>query len=182
MLLMMEQAGLEDRIDGTGIEIINRPPDQMMISLKQKQIDAALVPEPWATVAVTGEDAPAKVLVPWDAVEPGGKELPVTILVANQRLIQYHEDILQMILKVNRDAVRWMTDEPQASIGLIQDQLKQLTGKKIDTALLESAFSHMGASERIDHERIGELADVALRAGYIKDPERLAGLIYDPEK
>jgi NitT/TauT family transport system substrate-binding protein len=150
-----------------------------MISLKQKQIDAALVPEPWATVATSGEDAPARVMIPWDEIPPGNAQVPTTIMVANHRLIHYHETILERLLNVHQETVEWMQQHPQESILLIQSQIKQLTGKKIELELLNKAYANMQLTTTIQPQYVQELSDMAVRAGYIRKKELTDGLIWN---
>jgi NitT/TauT family transport system substrate-binding protein len=47
--LLLKEAGLNAGKDKSGVEIIARAPADTLVAMKQKEVDATLIPEPWGT-------------------------------------------------------------------------------------------------------------------------------------
>lgn len=171
---ILTDAGLKDKARGGAVEIIQAAPADMVILFTLKQIDAALVPEPWGVILE--EKVGARLVLDWDQVWRGGN-YPTTVLLVSQKFRDRHPELLQKFLKGHREAIRYIQQEPEESIRIVNRQIKKLTKKELDAEVLEKAFSRNRVTSTVDPDVIKEFADLAAKAGYIPEDANLEGLM-----
>ncbi|RED60251.1 ABC transporter substrate-binding protein [Cohnella lupini] len=165
--LLLEQEGIKVTTDSSGAEIITRAPADTLVAMRQKEIDAALVPEPWGTQMV--QEGTAQILVDWDKIPPNNGDYPLTLMAANDKFIKDHRDLAKAAIEANLEAIRFIQDDPTKSYELVSNELKELTGKGMDTDLIKSALDHLKLTHEVDADAINLMAKVSFDAGYIKD-------------
>jgi NitT/TauT family transport system substrate-binding protein len=164
--LLLEQHGLKVTTDNTGVQIIARAPADTLIAMRQKEVDATLIPEPWGTQME--KEGVGKVIVNWDKIPPNDGNYPLTIMVAGDKFLKEHRDLAVKAVKANLQGIDFIRKNPEKSYEIINNQLKQLSGKGMDTELIKAALSRMKLSSDVSKEAIEEMAKVSIDAGYIK--------------
>ncbi len=81
-------------------------PAQMVLSLKAGRLDAAFLPEHYATVA---EALGFKMLLESGEVWPG---MPGSVLVVRRQLLDKHPETVEKLVKVSREAAGWIDENP----------------------------------------------------------------------
>jgi len=165
--LLLKQEGVKVTTDNSGAQIIARAPADTLIALRQKEVDATLIPEPWGTQIES--QGIGKVLVPWDKIPPNNGDYPLTILVASDKFLSEHKDLAKAAIKANLQAIDFINASPDQAYELINKQLSKLSGKGMDTALIKAALSHLKLTGDVNKSAIEEMAKVSIDAGYIKD-------------
>jgi len=112
------------------------------------------------------------VIVPWDQIPPNKGNYPLTILVASDKFLKEHREAAKQAVKANAEAVDFIKANPEQSYDLINNRLKELSGKGMDIELIKAALSHLNLTTDVSKEAIEEMAGVSIDAGYIKDVKK----------
>lgn len=178
--LLIQEQGLKVTADKSGVQLIAMAPADTLTAMKQGQVDAALLPEPWGT-QITNEGI-GDIAVEWDQIPPNKGNYPLTIIVSSDDFLKEHRNLAKSVLLANEDAIKFIKDSPDDTYSLVSDELKELTGKGLDAELIKATLSHLSLTTNIDQDALTIMAQVAVDAGYIKgvgaDGLDLAGL-YD---
>lgn len=164
MLLQQESISLGRGAGST--HLIVRSPSDALISFRQKEIDAALVPEPWGTQIERA--GLGKVVVDWQAIPPNHGDYPTVIMVASDTFIERHRDIVKGAIKANMDGIAFIQNNPEQAYELINNRLKQYSGKGMDKGLIKASLSRMRPTTDVDVKVMEEMARVSIAARYIK--------------
>ncbi|WP_442601888.1 ABC transporter substrate-binding protein [Paenibacillus sp. KN14-4R] len=165
--LLLKQEGLKVTTDISGVQIIARAPAETLVALRQKEVDATLIPEPWGTQIE--EQGVGKVLVGWDKIPPNNGNYPLTILVASDKFLAEHRDLAKGAVKANNEAIQFIKTNEEKSYELINNQLKKLSGKGMDNKLIKAALAHLNLTTDVSRPALEEMAKVSIEAGYIKE-------------
>ncbi|WP_010498123.1 ABC transporter substrate-binding protein [Paenibacillus elgii] len=168
--LLLKQNNLNVTTDKSGVQLIARAPADTLVAMRQKEIDATLIPEPWATQME--QEGIGKVIVPWDQIPPNNGNYPLTILVASDKFLKDNRELAKGAIQANADAIDFIKKNPDKAYELINNQLKALSGKGMDVALIKAAISHLNLTTDVSKEAIEEMARVSIEAGYIKDVKK----------
>jgi NitT/TauT family transport system substrate-binding protein len=164
--LLLKQEGLPVTTDTSGVQIITRNPADTLVAMRQKEIDATLIPEPWGTQMV--EEGSGVVLVDWDKIPPNDGNYPLTILMASDKFLKEHRDLAKEAINANLEGINFIHENPNEAYSLISDELKELSGKGMDTELIKAALDHLNLTQAVDLDVIKTMAKVSYDAGYIK--------------
>jgi NitT/TauT family transport system substrate-binding protein len=164
--LLLQQAGIAPGRGANNAHLIVRSPADTLISFRQKEIDAALVPEPWGTqIEKAGL---GKVVVDWQAIPPNQGNYPTVIMVASDTFIAKHRDIVKGAIKANMDGIAFIQNSPDQAYDLINNQLKKYSGKGMDKSLIKASLSRLKLTTDVDVKVMEEMAKVSIDARYIK--------------
>lgn len=164
--LLLQEQGLKVTTDKSGAQLIAMAPADTMTAMKQGQVDAALLPEPWGTQIAN--EGIGDIAVEWDQIPPNKGNYPLTIIVSSADFLKNHRNLAKSVLLANEDAIKFMKDSPDDTYSLVSDELKELTGKGLDVELIKATLSHLSLTTNIDQEALKIMAQVAVDAGYIK--------------
>ncbi|MBW7460234.1 ABC transporter substrate-binding protein, partial [Paenibacillus sepulcri] len=176
--LLLQQNGLSVTKDVSGVQLITMAPADTLVAMKQNQVDAALLPEPWGTQIV--EQGIGDILVDWDKIPPNDGNYPLTILVANNDFLKKYRGTVKEAIQANIEAIDYIKSNPDDAYSLVSDELKELSGKGLELNLIKAALQHLILTTDIDLDVLEQMAQVAVDAGYIKDVEGkpdLSGLL-----
>lgn len=165
--LLLEQEGVKVSTDSSGAQIVARAPSDTLVALRQNEVHATLIPEPWGTQIE--QEGIGKVIVPWDQIPPNNGDYPLVILVASDKFISEHRDLAKAAIKANNEAIEFINTNPDEAYELINKRLSTLSGKGLEIDLIKAALSHMRLTSDVSQEAIEEMAKVSIEAGYIKD-------------
>ena len=133
--------GLHTDIQGGGDVHISPADNSTTLQLfKQHQIDGAWLPEPFASTLVESDHG--KVLVDEASLWPGGR-FPTTELVVAAPFLNAHPDVAKRLVQGNLDAINWINTNPAQAKSEVNDALGRLTQKKLDTRVLDDAWTHL---------------------------------------
>jgi NitT/TauT family transport system substrate-binding protein len=164
--LLLQQEGIKVSTDTTGVQIVTRKPADTLVAMRQKEIDATLIPEPWGTQLV--QEGTGQILVDWNQIPPNNGDYPLTLLAASDKFLKEHRDLAKEAIQANIDGIKFIQENPSKSYELISNELKVLTGKGMDSALIKTALDHLKLTQDVGVDAINLMAKVSLEAGYIK--------------
>jgi NitT/TauT family transport system substrate-binding protein len=170
---IIEEHALDEHKILNNIQRMN-PPKQLL-SIEMEQLDAALLPEQWATM---GEESGFEMLLISQDVWP---EMQGGVLVVKEDLIRNHPDIVESLVKVSQKATDWANQHPQEAAEIVARQLQSAGGNlfpaevaKIATNLeitpevLSRSMGRLEYTTDIDPKVIQETIDYLAELGYIK--------------
>ncbi|MEA3441949.1 MAG: ABC transporter substrate-binding protein [Chloroflexota bacterium] len=162
----------EDRILNN-IQRMN-PPKQVL-AIKMGQLDAAFLPEQWATMA---EDFGFEMLLMSQDVWP---EMQGSVLVVKEEMIRDHPDEVGGVVRVSQRATVWINLHPQEAAEVVARQLESAGGNLFPTQAAEVAvrleitpeallhsMSRLEYTTDIDPAMVQKTIDYLVELGYIK--------------
>lgn len=164
--MLLEQEGVSLGRGSDKAHLIVRSPSDALISFRQKEIDATLVPEPWGTQLEKA--GLGKVIVDWQAIPPNKGDYPTVIMVASDKFIERHRDMVKGAIKANMDGIAFIQNSPDQAYDLINNQLKQYSGKGMDKGLIKASLGRLKLTTDVDVKVMEEMARVSIAARYIK--------------
>ena len=129
------------------------------------QIDAAWVPEPWASILVVQHGA--KLVVDERDLWPG-KKFPTTVLVARKQFAKEHPDLVKRFKDSHAKAIEALNADPVAGLQTVGEGLSKLTGKKIPKEVLDPAGKSLTFSTEVLTDCLQVSAQTQLDNGYLK--------------
>ena len=105
-------------------------------------IDAALVPEPWgATLLEQG----AELVLDYDEIYLQG-DYDVALVVVRKEFREEHPEIVEKFLEQHQLMSDKINNEKEQSLDVMNTELKEATGKALDTRILKEDFERIGVS------------------------------------
>lgn len=157
--------GLKPRERGGTVSIMPIANPDVLALFKRRQLDAAWVPEPWASRLVT--EAGAKTVVDERDLWPD-RRFTTTVLVASRAFAESHPDAVRAFVRAHTDVVAWMHSHDQDAKDVANAELKRLSGKPLKPAVLAAAWSKLDFTTDPNAASIDAFAQAATDAGYIK--------------
>lgn len=162
-------------------------PPRLLVALQTKQLDAAFLPEQWASMA---EDLGHRVLLTARDVWPG---MQGSVLVATEEVIRDNPGLIQKLVAVNEDATRWINQHPEETAGILSEVLSvdgehdvpgdvaALAGRlRMHPGMMLRSMRRLEYTTSISLRDVQEAIEYASGLGYIKEPFP-AGEIVHPE-
>ena len=114
-----------------------------------------------------GAEAGAKVLVDERSLWPGG-QFATTNLVVSTNFLTAHPDTVKALIDGQIAANQWIAADPADAQKLVNDQLKQLTGKALTGAEIQRAFSEQTVTDDPLAASLQTSMDHAVATGLLK--------------
>lgn len=173
----LAERGLRSRDKGGEVTILPIKPADIYALFRKKEIDAAWVPEPWASRLIV--EAGGRLLADERDLWQGGK-FATTVLVARKEYIDRNPEPVTAVVRAHIRAVEWIARSPQEAQTLLNAELKRLTGKPLPAEVLQQAWSRVEITADPHEESILRFARAAQSLGYLPSGKRnIAGMI-DP--
>lgn len=151
-------------------------PPKQVVSIETGQLDAAFLPEHWATMAVEfGFD----MLVQSQDVWPG---MQGSVLVVREDRVNNHPEFVAKLVKVTQKATDWINKHPDEAAEVMVRQLQASGGKifpaeaaelaaklEISPGVLLRSMGRLEYTTDIDPKLVQETIDYLVELGYIKE-------------
>lgn len=173
----IKQAGLSPKDKGGDVEIIPVQNADTLTLFKQGQIDAAWVPEPWASRIV--KEAGATRVLDERSLWPKGR-FTTTVMVARGDFADQHPELVGELAEANKDTIDWMAKNPRRAHDLVNKELFELAGKHIAKQVPDDAWSYLSFSADLTTNELQNSADAAFECGYLKKAPKNLATICDP--
>jgi NitT/TauT family transport system substrate-binding protein len=125
---------------GGDTTIVNAENADILTLLKRGDVDAAWVPEPWATRLVA--EAGGKLLFEEKTLWPGGQFI-TTNVIARRAFLDANRDLVKRFLRAHDELTAWLNAEPEAASKAVNDGIKRITGKSLPPDVLKVAWSRV---------------------------------------
>lgn len=172
----LQQQGLELRERGGSTQVIPVANPDILTLFQKKELDAAWVPEPWASRLV--HEAGGRIFLDERALWPGAQFVTAHI-IARTAFLQEHPDVVRRFLDAHVELTRRVTADAASAKSAVNAGIARLTGRAFPQAVLDDAWSRMTATWDPVRDSLRQSADAAFRLGFLGDaPPKLEG-IYD---
>ena len=150
-------------------------PSKQVLAIKIGQLDAAFLPEQWATMA---EEFGFKMLLMSQEIWP---EMQGSVLVVKEELIRDHPEVVEKLVKISQKATDWINQHPQEAAEVVARQLQEAGGNLFPVEIADKAtkaditpevllrsMNRLEYTTDIDLAVIQEAIDYVSQLGYIK--------------
>jgi len=160
--------------DGT-VKITPMQNADILTGFLRKEIDAAWVPEPWGARLV--HEAAGQILIDERDLWPN-RTFPTAVLIVSAKALHDQPVIVQRWLRAHVEVTQWINQHPVEAKQLINGELHRLTGKAIDSLVLDQAWSRLQITYDPMQTALHAAAEHAVAVGFL-GPSRtdLSGLI-----
>lgn len=172
----IKQNGLETKENGGTVEVVPTDNPNILQLFQNKQIDGAWVPEPWASRLIVEQKG--KLFLDESSLWPDGKFVITNILVSTKFLNEKPE-LVKAILSAHIQATLDIQKDPAAAMKVINDQLKQLTGKGLSDEVLKSSFNKLQVTFDPLKTSLFKSADSAFALGFLGKAKPKLDNLYD---
>jgi NitT/TauT family transport system substrate-binding protein len=168
----MDEYGLDETAIIANIQRMNPP--KIVLSIGTGQLDAAFLPEQWATMA---EDYGFEMLLSSQDIWP---DMQGSVLVVKQDLLDNNPEVVERLVRVSQRATEWANDYMPEAAEIMRRQLQIAGGDIIPEALGDSSGTMEISAEvllrsmqrldytlNIDPEIVQQTIDYLAELGYI---------------
>jgi len=151
-------------------------PPKMVLAIKMGQLDAAFLPEQWATMT---EEFGFEMLLVSQDVWP---DMQGSALIVKEDLLHDHPDIVERLVKVSQKATDWINQQPVEAAEVMSRQLNTAGGSifpadvaevaaslEITPEVLRRSMGRLEYTTEIDPVVVQATIDYIARLGYIRD-------------
>jgi len=156
-------------------------PPNLVLAIKTGQLDAAFLPEQWATMA---EELGFTMLLTSQDVWP---DMQGSVLVVKQKLIDNHPEVVLKLVNVSRQATEWINDHPEEAAEIVAGQMQTAGGDtdaagvaaqlEITPQVLMRSMGRMEYTTGLDPQVVQETIDYIASLGYIKSSFSAADIL-----
>jgi NitT/TauT family transport system substrate-binding protein len=142
-------------------------PSQLVLAVKTGQLDAAFIPEQWATMT---EEFGFSMLLTSQDIWPN---MQGSVLVVKQKLIDDHPETVQKLVNVSQMATDWINEHPEEAAEIVARQLQAAgdtdsTQLEITPEVLLRSMQRLEYTTDIDPQMVQDTIDYVATLGYIK--------------
>jgi NitT/TauT family transport system substrate-binding protein len=140
-------------------------PPTLVLALETGQLDAAFLPEQWATMA---EEFGFNMLLTSQDIWP---DMQGSVLVVKQDLIDNHPEVVMKLVTVSQRATDWINEHPEEAAEVVADQLQAAgvaSELEITPEVLLRSMGRLDYTTDIDPEEVQETIDYIAKLNYIK--------------
>lgn len=170
---MLQEDGLAVEGNGGKVKRIAQKPSTTIGLFEQKQIDAAVVSEPWASIMESS--GAVKVVVdandvPWDG------NLPATVLVARKDFVDANPEMVEKIITANRQAIDFINNNNDEAVNIMVEMIKEITGEETAKDIMHKSMGRIKFTSDLDRVTLQEFADLTVELGFIDSDSTLDSL------
>lgn len=162
---LLQKNGLKDKTKGGNVEIVQADNPDIKTLLTTKQIDAALVPEPWGSRLVV--ETGANVVLDYDKIWRNGK-YPTAVVLVRKEFLKDHPDLVEKFLKTHVELTDYIQKNGNKASDVVNNQIYTLTKSKLSNNVLISSFKRITTTNNPEKDAINEMVDLSVNTGFIK--------------
>lgn len=166
LLKLLEENNLSVTSDGGDVNVIEANNADVVNLMKNGDIDAAIVPEPWGST-ITGKSV-ANTVLDYKEITDNG-DYVVTTVIVNKDYMESHEEVVKKFLKAHVDATDYIVQYPDEAAKIMNNQLKEDTGKTIEEEIISDSLKSISFSYDFGEESVFEYAQICYDIKFIKD-------------
>ena len=170
------QNNLKPAEKGGTVYVINVVNPDIFTLFSKGELDAAWVPEPWATRLVQQLDGTR--LFQEKDLWPDQK-FSSAVLIVRSEFLEKHPDIVQKWVEAHVQTSEWINEHRAETEIIYNDFLKKHTGKTLPPEILHEAFSNLQITSDPIESSIYSFAERANTLGYLgREGYSLEGIFY----
>jgi NitT/TauT family transport system substrate-binding protein len=160
----LKDHGYKTKEDGGSVTVVNVANADILTLFKKGELDGAWVPEPWGARLI--HEADGRLLLDERDIWPGGAFVTANIIVST-KLLQERPQMVKRFLEAHVEATIWINSNPSEAKEVVNAQLEELTGKRLDDAVLAEAFGRMNVTYDPIRSSLMTYSDWAFDLGFL---------------
>ncbi len=172
--------GLKPAEKGGSVVVFNIPNPDIYTLFVKGEIDAAWVPEPWATILV--EELGGKRLFYEEELWPENQFASV-LLIGRTDYIKENPQIIRKWIDSHDESVNWINSNSKESELIFNQFLEKTFGQSLPEKIVSESLSNLEITSDAINESIYIFAERADELGYLgRDGYDLEGIFYDAKE
>jgi NitT/TauT family transport system substrate-binding protein len=175
----LSENGLKPAEKGGSVIILNVPNPDIYTLFTKGDIDAAWVPEPWATILVN-ELGGTRLFYEEDLWPEN--QFASVLLIGNVDYINQHPQIIKNWLSSHVKTVNWINANPEETKVIFNQFLEKTYGQTLSDDVISESLDNLEITSDPINESIIIFAERADSLGYLgRDGYNIEGIFYDVE-
>lgn len=171
---ILSENKLKDVAQGGSVRIIQAENADIKLLLDRREIDAALVPEPWGSRLI--KEVKANIVLDYDEVYLQGG-YSSTVVVARKDFINKYPNIIKKFIQTHVELTKYINEENEKVKGVINSQINKLTGVTIPEDIMNASFSRLIITNNPEKESILNFIKVSRDFGIIQNDIKMEELL-----
>ena len=131
---------LASRENGGDVEVIPTSNADTLTLFQQGEVDAAWVPEPWATRLVL--EAGGEVFLDEAELWPDGRFVTTQLIVATD-FLEEHPDVVKKLLDAHVATTQFIQENPEEARRLVNQNIEEVTGEALPQEVIDAAWENL---------------------------------------
>lgn len=159
LLALLTANGLAPSSQRGNVNVVPASNADVANLMYRKNIDAALVPEPWGSILELNENG--RVVLNYDEIDPNG--IPSTaVVIVRKDFLDAHPDAVARFMSAHKAATVYINENLSDAVKIINNQIYKITQQPIEERVLESAFNRLIITYDIPGSSIMDFAQTCL--------------------
>ncbi len=173
----LSENGLKSYEKGGTVVILNIANPDIYTLFTKNEIDAAWVPEPWATILV--QELDGKRLFHEEELWPENKFASV-LLIGRQKYIDAHPKVVESWLESHKQTVTWINNNPQETRIVFNEFMQNTVGQTLSDSVVDESLANLEITTNSVNDSIYTFAQRADSLGYLgRNGYSLDGIFFD---
>lgn len=172
--LMKDEYGITSDRTGGEMKHVTGKPATYSNMFATGNVDAATVPEPWASFIE--EEGTGEVLIDTPEVAYG-ETLPAAVFVTSNELIENDPELVQSIVDGHKKATEFIQNNPDESKEIAINKIKEITDQELSPSVVDRAWERITFTYDVDEEVLQEFANSSYDLGFLDEQPDLTGLV-----
>lgn len=166
LLNLLSINGLNTIEKGGNVKVIESSNPDTKTLMDKGDIDAALVPEPWATRLVN--EIGANILLGSDEIWDSG-DYSTAVIIVNTKFHEKNKDLVEIFLRAHLEITEYINGNQDDAMAKINDKIGELTGSKLNENVLKSSFANMIVTFDPSVSSVNKFMTIYKNEGFVKD-------------
>jgi len=159
LLALLTANGIAPSTHGGDVKVVPSSNADIANLMDRKNIDAALVPEPWGSILEFNQNG--RVVLDYDQVDPNG--IPSTaVVIVRKDFLDAYPDAVAKFIQAHKEATAYINDDLANALRVINAQMAEITQKPIEEYVLENSFKRLEITWEIPFSSIMDFARISV--------------------
>ena len=164
LLSLLSENGLKDTTKGGTVEVIAAANPDIRTLLSSGNIDAAYVPEPWASRLVFELDA--KIVLDEKEVFRNGN-YSTAVVIGRKEFVEKNPDLVKRFLMAHLEATNFLNNNPTEAATQLNNQIKEHTGQKLAKEVMDSVLTRLDFNYDPITDSVMDFMNISLSENFI---------------
>lgn len=164
LLNILSENGLAPTSAGGTVEVVAAANADITNLIDQGQIDAAFVPEPWASIITQNDNA--VIITEGEGMRTINEEATTVVLV-NKKYMDENEEAVTAFLEEFYKATEMVASGSDEVKQLVSDRIKEETGKEYEADVLTAAFGNIEFTTQIPTDSLNGYGQIMFEEEFI---------------
>ncbi len=173
----LNENGLKPAERGGSVVVLNIPNPDIYTLFTKDEIDAAWVPEPWASLLV--QELNGKRLFFEEDLWPE-KKFASVVLIGRDEYVKENPLVIQNWLESHTKTINWINENPEDTRIIFNQFMKNTMGQSLSDSVIDESLSNLEITSDPLKESISTIAQRADSLGYLgRDGYDLEGIYFE---